>query len=315
MKKIRLTALITLCCLLFASCTRDDDFVAPAFLHIEAIDLVPPSSNPITLEDGFYTSDIVACYVTAHYPGTSHLDTLGLFQLPFTVPILHDGPIDFIEIFPAVRQSGASSRLPYYTFYTPITIRKHTFTMGDTTYTDTLFTRSGDTLRFDTLHTTYNLTLSDVHMYELFEPTGSALYFDSVTVISHAPDEACSGLGYAIVHVPDSVDRVPFAINTDIYVTDATRAVYLELDTRSDLPFEVYMEAAYVAGSSTEVQRVMVIYPSEKWQHIYVNLGRTWSWFNHTYPFKISFAALNVQGETGDIRIDNVRLLSTAITN
>ena len=315
MKKHRLTALIALCVLFFAGCTNDDDFVAPAFIHIEAIDLVPPVTNPITLEEGFYTSDIVACYVAAHYPGTSHLDTLGLFQLPFTVPILHDGPIDYIQVYPAVRQSGASSRLPFYTFYSPITIRKHTFTIDGTTYTDTLFTRSGDTLRFDTLHTTYNLTLSDVHMYELFEPTASALYFDSVTWNRFAPDEACTGQGYASVHVPDTLERVPFAINTEFYITDATRAVYLELDSRSDLPFEIYMEAAYVAGSSTDVQRVMVIYPSEKWQHIYVNLGRTWSWFNHTSPFRISFAALNVEGRTGDIRIDNVRLLSTAITN
>lgn len=316
MKKHCLTALIILSGFLTIACNRDDDtFIAPAFLHIDAIDLVPPSSNPITLEEGFYTSDIVACYVAAHYTGSSSLDTIGLFQLPFTVPVLHDGPIDYIQIYPAVRQSGSSSLLPFYTFYQPLTIRKHTFIMDGTTYTDTLFFRSGDTLRFDTLHTTYNLSISDVLMYELFEPTASALYFDSVTWHKHAPEEACTGQGYASVHVPDSLSRVPFAINKDFYLLDATRALYLELDTRSDIPFEVYMEAAYVSGGSTSVERVMVINPSTKWQHIYVNLGRTWSYLNHNSPFRISFAALNVQGEEGDIRIDNVRLLSTSITN
>ena len=271
--------------ILLSACTRDDDFVAPAFLHIEAIDLVPPASNPITLESGFYTSDIVACYVAAHYPGSPSLDTLGLFQLPF------------------------------YTFYNPITITKHTFTLGGTTYTDTLFTRSHDTLRFDTLHTTYNINLSNVHMFELFEPTSSSLFFDSVIWHKHAPDEACSGQGYASVHVPDTLDRVPFSIDYDFYVNDPTRAVYLELDSRSDIPFEIYMEDSYVSGSATDIQRVMVINPSSKWQHIYVNLGRTWSWFNHNIPFRLSFAALNVERQTGDIRIDNVRVLSTAITN
>ena len=62
----KLLTVMALCCLLFAACKNDDDFVAPAFLHIDAIDLIPPESNAITLEDGFYTSDIVACYVTLH---------------------------------------------------------------------------------------------------------------------------------------------------------------------------------------------------------------------------------------------------------
>ena len=307
--------ILLFCSVLLVSCTDDDTFVAPAFLHIDAIDLVPPSSNAITLEDGFYTSDIVACYVSVHYPGASTLDNLGLFQLPFSVPILHDGPIDYIEVYPAVRQSGSSSKLPFYTFYKPLKIDKLSFTLDDTLYTDTLFTRSGDTLSLDTLHTTYNISLSDVHMYELFEPTSSALYFDSVTWHKHAPSDACSGQGYASVHVPDSLARVPFAIDYNFYVTDSRRAVYLELDSRSDIPFEIYMEAAYTSGGATDVQRVMVINPSTKWQHIYVNLGRTWNYFNYNIPFRLSFAALNVDGREGDIRIDNVRVLSTSITN
>lgn len=311
----KLLTVMALCCLFFAACKNDDDFVAPAFLHIDAIDLIPPESNAITLEDGFYTSDIVACYVTLHYPGASSLEKLGLFQLPFTVPVLNDGPIDYIEIYPAVRQSGSSSKLPFYTFYKPIRIDKLSFDLDGTHYTDTLFTRSGDTLKLDTLHTTYNITLNDNPVYELFEPTSSSIMFDSVTWVKHAPDEARSGQGYAFVHVPDTLDRVPFAINYDFYITDSRRAVYLELDSRSDIPFEIYMEAAYTSGGATDIQRVMVINPSTEWRHIYVNLGRTWNYFNYQIPFRLSFAALNVYGQTGDIRIDNVRVLSTSITN
>lgn len=312
MKHLRLLPVLLI--MLCASCA-DDDFVAPSFLHIDAIDLVPPESNPITLDEGFYTSDIVACYVAIHYPGRSSLDTIGLFRLPFTVPIRHDGPIDYIELDPAVPQSGNSRLLPYYTFYKPITIKKHTFTMGGTQYSDTLFVRSGDTLRFDTLSTTYDITLRDIHMYDLFEPTASSLQFDSVTWVKHDPANACSGQGYALVHVPDTVDNVPFAINADLGLTDATRALYLELDTRSDLPFEVYMTAAYTSGGNPVTERVMVVNPTDHWQHMYINLGRTWSWFNHPSTFRISFAALNVYGEEGDIRIDNVKIISTNHTH
>ena len=152
-----------------SACSDDDDFVPPSFLHVEAIKVVPTTSDPISLEPGFYTSDIVACYVVAHYPESSTLDSIGLFQLPFTVPVLHSGTIDYIEFYPAVKQSGISGTLPYYTFYKPIRINSQTLTVGDT-------------LRFDTLSTTYAITLSDVQkdptllpIFEPFEPTDFVL--------------------------------------------------------------------------------------------------------------------------------------------
>ena len=284
---------------LFSSCSRDEDFVAPSFLHVEAIKVVPPTSNPISLDLGFYTSDIVACYVVAHYPETSTLDSIGLFQLPFTVPVLHSGDVDYFEFYPAVKQSGISGTLPYYTFYKPIHIKGKTLVVGDT-------------LRFDTLSTTYAIDTSDMRLFAPFEPDVLSINFDSVTWHKYAPDEACTGLGYISVHVPDSVSNVPFAINLDFYVADPTRALYLELDTRSDIRFEVYMESAYTSGGATDKQRVMVVNPSDHWQHMYINLGRTWSWFNHNPSFKLSFAALNPYGEEGDIRLDNVKVLTTA---
>ena len=291
--------LAALLALLFCSCTDDEDFVPPSFIHVDAIKVVPTSSNPISLDPGFYTSDIVACYVVAHYPETSKLDSIGLFQMPFTVPVLYSGEVDYFEFYPAVKQSGISGTLPYYTFYKPIRINSQTLTIGDT-------------LRFDTLSTSYTLTLSDMQMFEPFEPTELSTLFDSITWHKYAAAEACTGQGYASVHVPDSVSNVPFAIKTDFYVSDPNRAVYLELDSRSDIRFEVYMESAYNSGGATDKQRVMVVYPSSHWQHLYINLGRTWSWFNHNPSFKLSFAALNPYGEEGDVRIDNVKLITTA---
>ncbi|MBR1766533.1 MAG: hypothetical protein IJ745_05790 [Bacteroidales bacterium] len=294
----------------FLTACSDDDLGAPAFLHIDAIKLAPAATNPITLEDGFYSSDIVACYVAAHYPGERSLDTIGLFTLPFTVPIRHSGPIDELQIYPAVRQSGSASALPFYTFYNPIILSSN-----PSSPSDTLVTRPYDTLRLDTLTTTYNLSLSDILLFELFEPTSASLTFDSVGWEKHAPDEACSGTGYAFVHVADSIDNVPFSIRNTFYLNDPTRLLYLELDSRSDLPFEVYMEAAYTYGGVTGRERVMVVNPSDTWKHLYINLGRTWSWFGHPTSFRLVFAALNIDGIEGDIRIDNVKLLTTNISH
>jgi hypothetical protein len=290
---------LVLSCLLVTACSEDEDFVPPAFLHIDAVEIVPPSSNAITLDPGFYTSEVTAVYAVAHYPDARNLDTLGLFHLPFTVPVLHSGDVDYLELYPAVKQSGVSGSLPYYTFYKPIRLKNLTLT-------------TGDTLRLGTLSTTYGITLSDVLMYEFFEPTEGSLLFDSVDWVKHDPSGACTGEGYATVHVPDSMLYVPFAIKRDFYVSDPSRIVYLELDTRSTLPFEVYMHSYYTTGGSIDMQRVMVVNPSDHWQHMYINLGRTWSWFNHNPQFQISFAALNYDGVEGDIRIDNVKLITTA---
>ena len=299
--KMKIRQIIYTLCLLtaFSSCTNDEDFVPPAFLHVDSIKVVPPTSNPISVDPGFYTSDLVACFVVAHYPGTTTLDTLGLFQLPFTVPVLHSGTVEYLEFYPAVKQSGISGTLIYYTFYRPIRIDNQTLTVGDT-------------LRLDTLSTTYAISLSDMQVFEPFEPTELSTIFDSVTWHKYAPSEACTGQGYASVHVPDSISNVPFSINADFYVSDPNRAVYLELDSRSDIRFEVYMESAYTSGGATDKQRVMVVNPSSHWQHMYINLGRTWSWFNHNPSFRLSFAALNPYNEEGDVRIDNVKLITTA---
>lgn len=287
--------------LLMASCERNNDFVEPSFLHVDAITLVPPSQNAITLEAGFYTSDIVAAYVVAHRPEAHSVDTLGLFQLPFTIPVLYSGELDYLEIYPAIEQSGSSGFLPFYTFYNRIRLDNVTLT-------------SGDTLSFGTLTTTYNIRTSDVLMYEMFEPTEGSLLFDSVMQWRPiAPDEACSGVGYGYVPVPDSVLTLSFSIDRDFEVRDASKLIYLELDTRSDVEYWVYMQSSVTQGAAPTLYPVMAIRPSTDWRHIYVNLGRTWTIFNHNPDFRILFTAVNNDNTGGEVRLDNVRLLTTSV--
>ena len=48
-------ALLLLLLPMMAGCERNNDFTPPSFLHVEAIKVVPPAQNAITMEDGFYT--------------------------------------------------------------------------------------------------------------------------------------------------------------------------------------------------------------------------------------------------------------------
>lgn len=291
-------SLLLLAALLAAGC--EDDLVPPSFIHLDAITLVPPSEGAVTLDPGFYTSDIVAVYAVAHYAGAPTVDTLGLFRLPCDIAVLHDGPVEYLNLYPAVEQSGSSLALPFYTFYNRIRLENLTLT-------------AGDTLNLGSLTTTYN-PQNNVMLFEPFEPTEGSLLFDSVMQWRPvAPEEACTGMGYGYVPVPDSVYALTFGIDRDFVVTDPSTLLYLEFDVRSDLPFRVYMLTSELRGANPTLYSVMEVRASEEWVHIYANLGRTWAYVNHNPDFRIQFVAQNEEGVGGEVRLDNVRLMATTV--
>lgn len=281
---------------------ESDETVSPSFIHLDEVTVAPSTASGIGHGDaGFYTSNIAAVYVVAHYPGVSSVDTIGLFRPPFTAPMLHAGEVDYLEFYPAIEMSGVSAALPFYTFYNKIR------------FDDTLFC-SGDTLDFGTLQTTYN-PLTDIPMlFEPFEPTEADVATDSVVEwVRHDRDGACVGEGYGRVNVTPDRTSIPFAIDHTFRLFDATKICYLELDIKTTTLVDVYMHASYTEGGTTERLPIMRINPLSEWTHMYINLGRTWSEFNHASTFRLSFAALNPDGENGEVLIDNLKVLSTSV--
>ncbi len=302
MQRLIKTLSIALTITLLAACTDNDNFTAPAFIHVDSIALAASASDGIGHGDpGFYTSDIVAAYVVAHRPGINHVDTIGLFRLPFTVPVLFDGALDYLDFYPAVEQSGIALALPFYTYYNSIHFSGVTLS-------------SGDTLNLGTINTTYN-PLTDIPMlYEPFEPTEADVATDSVVEwVRHDRDGACIGEGYGRVKVGADQENVAFAIDHTFRLFDRSKICYLELDIKSTKEVGLYMHAAYTEGGNDDIKGVINIHPQEEWQHMYINLGRTWEFFNHPTKFRLSFAALNTDGTAGEVLIDNIKVLSTSV--
>lgn len=301
MKKHLILPLLGIVVLLFAGCEKEE-FTRPAFVHLDAIVLQPNGNHIFFNDPGMLTSEVVAVYVVTHRPGASKVDTIGLFQLPCTIPILYSGKLDYIEFYPAIEQSGSSLGLPFYTFYNRIRHEGCTLV-------------SHDTLNFGTDTTTYNLVREDMRIFINFEPPAENIYFDSTVLkyASGATADACTGQGYGYVHVTPDRTSIDFDLERTFYVPDPTKLVYLELDTRSDLDFQVYMKSRYTSGGAIDRQPVMVVRKSSTWQHLYINLGRTWAWFNHYEDFSLSFTALNPDEKDGDIRLDNMRVLTTSV--
>lgn len=282
---------------ILAGCEKHSEYTVPAFLHLDGIALTVADENPVVPESELYTSDIVGVRILLHYPGRSTLDTLGVFELPLTVPVLYDGTVDRIEVVPTIEQSGSSRALIPYHCYEPI------YLTGKTLH-------AGDTLNLGILQTHYKSTI-DVKKYEIFEPTQGSIIFDSTMIWEkHDPAGACTGDGYGRLPVSSNEVSKTVAMNYDFTEEDASKALYLELDSRSDLLYSVNMVSSVTNGSATETQEVMRIRPSDGWVHLYVNLGRTWRWFNYHKDFRITFTVLNPNGEEGELRLDNVRLIS-----
>ena len=301
MKKIMVALLSAVMAI---SCTGNDEYTVPAFIHVDGIDIGAAGTGDIAHGDvNFYTSDIVATYVVAHYPGENKVDTVGLFRMPFTIPLLYNGKVDYIDFYPAVEQSGVALMLPFYTFYNKIRI------------SDTVL-NAGDTLDLGRLKTCYNTQTDFPKLFEPFEPTEASVATDSVVEwVRHAPGEACTGEGYGRVHVGADVTNVPFAIDRDFYFIDLTKIYYLEMDIKSDFEVQVWMHAAYTEGGNEDKLSVMNINPTRgEWHHMYIMLGRTWAYFNHPTKVRLSFSALNIDGNEGDVMIDNIKVLSTSVT-
>lgn len=302
MQRLAKTLATILTITLLAACDNSDDFTPPSFIHLDGITVAPSTESGIGHGDaGFYTSDIVAAYVVAHYPDEMKVDTIGLFRMPFTVPVLYSGTVDYLEFYPAVEMSGISLALPFYTYYNKIRI------------SDTIL-RSGDTLDFGTLQTIYNPQTDIPMLYEPFEPTEASVATDSVVEwVRHDRDGACVGEGYGRVTITTDKTSIPFAIDHTFRLFDHTKICYLELDIKTTNEVEVYMHAAYDEGGAEQRQPVMRINTLDHWQHMYINLGRTWAEFNHATKFRLSFAALNADSQNGEVLIDNIKVLSTNV--
>lgn len=290
---------------LLSACSKSSDFTPPAFLHLDGITLTKTPS--ITTDDGFFVHQISAAYVVAHYPDHSRVDTVGIFRLPFTVPVLYNGKADYIAVYPAVEMSGISGALPYYTYYFPVTL-----TAADSTTLST-----GDTLYLGTLTTAYRPypQIDTIQLFEPFErPAEHIRLQPPLEWIPDDPANACTGNGYGRLTLSASDATLSFDAEDMFVVTNPDRILYLELDIKSTLPLSVYMRASSRQGAAEDRLSVMTINPIDHWQHLYINLGRTWAYFNHPSTFHISFTAVNENGTGGTVDLDNVKLLTTNIT-
>ena len=308
-RDIRILLLAALTMLTISSCKKfQGDVTIPAYIHLDRVDIVPQSHNAPSLQTGFYSSDIDAVYVVAYAEGSMKEDTLGTFQLPFTVPVLHYGDYKYIRLYPVIKIDGVSGLRTYYTALLPIELNNVHLAADSVT---NLGRYDADLQQYYVEGNYKTRDVMQVLMEDYFEPTDFSTNFDSNLVwVADDPAGACTGKGYGRIHLADTDATATVTINREFSPSSAN-ALYLELDYKSDVSFYIHMLGYQTnASGNTTSNSVMCLYPSAKWQKMYIMLGRTWSQFYYNVPIALYLQAVNVDGRGGDVLLDNVKLIS-----
>ncbi|MBO7576221.1 MAG: hypothetical protein J6T03_02010 [Bacteroidales bacterium] len=298
----------TLTLLTLSACKNfDGDITVPAYIHLDHIDIVPQAQNAPSVEPGFYSSSVDAVQLVGYFEGDKEETDFGSFQLPFTTPILRHGTLKYLHAYPVIKQSGQAAFRVYYTFYQPVTLYGITLSPDSVTNLGTL---NPDSQKW-TLNANYHgRDIMTVHCEDYFEPTTFSTNFDTnLTWVKNDPENACTGQGYAMLHVADSESTKTFTCTKELSPNERN-TFYLEIDYKSDLELWVQLLGFEYLGTTAVVKSVMTLYPTDEWRKVYINLGKTWSWFNYNVPLTLFFQASNPQGVGGNVYIDNVKVIS-----
>lgn len=299
-----LSALIMLS---FNSCRKfQGDVTVPAYLHLDRIELVPQSQNAPSADAGFYSAKIESVQLIAYFAGDPAETVIGVFQLPFTTPVLRHGTMEYLRVVPCVVQNGMVGTRIAYPYYQSITLTGVTLAPDSVThigFLDTatnLYTLNAHYFDRDRFH---------VVCSDFFEPTSFSSNLDSnVVTITNDPDNACTGIGYGLVTIPDTLTTKTFFFKNEFNIPNST--LYLEMDYQTDVEIDINMLGfLYSANGSATAKGVMRLKPNQGWNKIYINLSRTWSQFNYNTPIKVFFQAINTEGHEGHIKLDNVKVL------
>lgn len=266
------------------SCTLlSGDELTPAFIYIDSFSL----TSDLTTE-GYPSERIQDAWI--YVDGIQ----LGVFELPATVPVLDSGD-HVISIFAGIKDNGISGTGAIYPFYTGFE------------YTATLIPYKTDTV-YPT--TSYYESLEFI-LLERFE-TGNAfselLGSDTSLLITTDTLQVFEGNRSGIAVLENTALNLRIG-NSPMLFPPVGQVLYLEMDYRNNMEFEVWLTGNYSGGVPIG-SYVITLTPKDEWNKIYINLtSQIQSLQAQTY--NLEFRALKPSSVTrGEIFFDNIKLVA-----
>ena len=220
---------------------------------------------------------------------------VGVFEIPFTVPALYEGPHN-VKIRAGIMQNGiAATRLiyPFYSDYDTVI----NFVPEQSVVINPVF-RYVDDAKFSII--------------EDFE--GSSLKLErsgnSDTTLVHVTNNSIAfegnGCGKGIIDDNKSLFEI---VSIDNYSLSKNSPVYLEINYKTDIAFSSGFYANE-PGQINQYSSGLSINPVEEWNKIYVDMTTAINSSSNASTFKLYIGALkNIDGTTRTLYLDNVKLV------
>lgn len=292
----RILVLLIAVALVLTSCKENDPYEGvPAFIRVDeaVIDIVDPAQ-------GTAVHNICDCWLSV---GGSSISTVGIFEIPFEVPVLASGKVN-IDIEPGIKFSGRDADRVVYPMLTNYSI-------------DTVLTPN-TTLKL-TPHYSYRQGVNFImmenfdHIGSKFEKADSSKYGFEVSTC-----EGSEGNAMKIEIPKDDYSGYFECRTTDVYSLSNYGQTYLEISYKSNDVFCFGMfDVVESATATTGVRKnIYVFYPTDgKWCSVYINLveaiNNSDSNCGQFQPFFTAIRADSISpaGQNTEIYIDNLKLL------
>lgn len=273
--------------ILFSSCEKtNSDELIPSYIQIDTISLQANYSS-----QGTSSSKITDAWVYVDD------ELIGAFELPAKFPVLKEGSHK-LTIRSGIKMNGIASTRIYYPMYASLV--------------QTVNLEKEKTTRFKQVSTTYDDN-TIFYWKEAFEDGGISLEStdSSYVDLSKTSDalKVFEGFYSGIVNLDAEHDFFEVKTSEAYELAKGGTPVFLELNYKSNNSFIVGLLSNF-SGYTVQTS-AMLIYPSEKWNKIYVNLTTIINENSLASNYNVYVGAvLDEDVEQAEILFDNFKLVS-----
>jgi len=274
------------------ACEKKSD-QTPSFLSIDSVnvDVAPAQGNNI--------HEISALQVYANG------DFLGLFEIPFKIPVLKTGKVKF-QFIPYVRLNGSKNQwAPHRCFTSRDTILEIN-QLKNTTIVPTFFFKDNVMVRFEEDFNDGNSKMKAVILNK-----GDSLFVESRDFDLNGRFKTKSPVFIARFNDQDTLAFMDFGTFESFpNMPSDGKSVQFDFDIKADLPVQLSIVRT-ISGGVTEVVPYLYINPTDgKWKRFYVDLVHELSGQLGTVSAQILFSVNKPAGKIAnrEICLDNLRL-------
>lgn len=284
---MRLLFIFALLITVFSGCVKNNE--RPSWLKVNKWIL---QSNPaLSGELGELTENFKEAWVYVND------EVIGVFQVPFTIPILKKGPVN-IKLYPTIRNNGISASKKIYPFVKE-------FNFSGTLVQDDTLEITPTTMYKDGL-TIWKEDFEDINIKIENDPNTSM----TTLGISNENTQPFNGVNYGKVTL-NSTDSMWVAYTQAINLPKG-REVYLEIDylTTNNVTTGLIFVSPQGVQNNIYIRLNAQEEGATNWKKIYIDLRELVGAAPANSEFRPSFFAMIDPGKTQTtIRLDNIKVI------